>query len=599
MAGYQPWSEQIPGLGTPAALDQSAFVGPLPGQIGNFPAPPQVSVPPSPMPNVASMSQTPSPVAPPPQPMGPRPLNIPTPNLQAPAIPGMTPIHPQSGLTKRGALLTDLSQGLQQFQGAMQRGDAQHQAQLYARGDAVLQMLQAAGQNPDPVAARTAQEAILAQPGAVEALRARGVALPGGESQEHGILSKIMRGVSGTPDRSGQSAPLPPGSMNQIPQVSPAAIQAQQTQAQQGVNQAAVTNAQGALLSNPENATAVAAGQLGLAETPAAKAKREADNDAKAEKTDKAIHSYVNADGKAVTVFQKPDNTLYEKTFGDVNQKDIADKVLTPQAQLSALYLKQSHGTATPQDVADIQALTKSLTAVPGTVQTIRMQGMGQTREYPVIDTQNNNRVVYANANDINNATPGRYVPAGEGAKGLNKEALLEDIRGNITQTRQSIAGLKNGFDPASRAQLAVSLASPTGTVTSFLQSIPRGSLTPDQVDYVTNLFQLRENAMAMRSVLGAGQGSEDLRAAIQATIPGAGTPNAAFANAQLDKFEKTIDRLSRGVPTVPLKSEGSSTPPTQTQKAFSVSAWKAKNPGGNVDAAVAEATRQGYKVNP
>jgi len=59
----------------------------------------------------------------------------------------------------------------------------------------------------------------------------------------------------------------------------------------------------------------------------------------------------------------------------------------------------------------------------------------------------------------------------------------------------------------------------------------------------------LTENAMAMRSVLGAGQGSEDLRNAIIRTLPGVMSPDKKYAQKQLDLFEKTLDRLKKGVP--------------------------------------------------
>lgn len=134
----------------------------------------------------------------------------------------------------------------------------------------------------------------------------------------------------------------------------------------------------------------------------------------------------------------------------------------------------------------------------------------------------------------------------------MGRQALINDIRGGIQTTKQAAEKLDKSFDAGSRALLAAGLADPTTTSMQFFQSIPRGSLTEAQENYIIQLFQLREQAMAMRSVLGAGQGSEDLRRAILSTIPGPGTPSASYALKQLDAFERVLGRLEKGVVTLP-----------------------------------------------
>lgn len=198
-----------------------------------------------------------------------------------------------------------------------------------------------------------------------------------------------------------------------------------------------------------------------------------------------------------------------------------------------------------------------------GAAATIRVEGLGSIREMPVIDTKNGNTLQYASATEINRANqaePGRYVPAGEGRNALNKTALLEDIRGSIQQTRESLATIPE-FSASDKAMIAVALRDrdPKSAVSQLIGGAAGGHMTPQQQEYLINLAQLHEQALAMRSVLGAGQGSEDLRAAILRTIPGPSTPNKAYASKQLDAFEKTLNRLSRGVPTVPLKGDSAS----------------------------------------
>ena len=80
---------------------------------------------------------------------------------------------------------------------------------------------------------------------------------------------------------------------------------------------------------------------------------------------------------------------------------------------------------------------------------------------------------------------------------------------------------------------------------------------------------------MAMRSVLGAGQGSEELRQAIMNTIPNVLTPNRKYAMNQLQLFENTLNRLMRGVPQVPLRGGNNAQPQTQQTPLTNSKGWK------------------------
>jgi len=111
-------------------------------------------------------------------------------------------------------------------------------------------------------------------------------------------------------------------------------------------------------------------------------------------------------------------------------------------------------------------------------------------------------------------------------------------------------------FSAGMKAKIATALRSrdPRSATSTLISGEAARELSPEQQDYLINTALLVENAMAMRSVLGAGQGSEDLRSAVTATIPGPTTPTKAYGLKQLDQFEKVLDRLERGVPGVPLK---------------------------------------------
>jgi hypothetical protein len=184
----------------------------------------------------------------------------------------------------------------------------------------------------------------------------------------------------------------------------------------------------------------------------------------------------------------------------------------------------------------------------------------GQTRQYSVLDTKNGNRPGYVSADELNRANkeePGRYLASGPGVQALNKENLMEDIRGGIQQVRSALENPNMpDFTAKQKVKIAVAMRErdPRSAVSSLITGGDIGTMTPEQEDYLIAHSILAEQAMAMRTVLGAGQGSQDLRSAITATFPGPTTPTKAYGIKQLDAFEKTVDRLERGIPNVPLK---------------------------------------------
>jgi hypothetical protein len=172
------------------------------------------------------------------------------------------------------------------------------------------------------------------------------------------------------------------------------------------------------------------------------------------------------------------------------------------------------------------------------------------------------------NVNNLDIAqNPDKYIDASTGQKIMNKASLVEDIRGNIDQTRSAVKNLDNDFDAVFRTNLAVALRQPDprSAISSLISSIAPEEMSPSQLDFLNSLNFLTENAMAMRSVLGAGQGSEDLRNAIIRTLPGVMSPDKAYAQKQLDLFENTLDRLKKGIPMAkggkPILSGGTQTP--------------------------------------
>jgi hypothetical protein len=195
----------------------------------------------------------------------------------------------------------------------------------------------------------------------------------------------------------------------------------------------------------------------------------------------------------------------------------------------------------------------------------IRVEGQGDYRMKDYYDIATRSYITMS-ATDFNNLSDddkkNRYMPATKATSIINQRNLIADMKGVSQDTRYALEKLVKPFDAKQIAQISYILKStdPQSAWGKFTQSMIGKTLTPDQIEYVTSLLQLQENAMAMRSVLGAGQGSDELREAIKKTIPGAATPNKQFALTQLDKFDKTLDRLTTYTPSLDYKPRGSKT---------------------------------------
>jgi hypothetical protein len=204
----------------------------------------------------------------------------------------------------------------------------------------------------------------------------------------------------------------------------------------------------------------------------------------------------------------------------------------------------------------------------------IRAASYGQARQMAplsVLDTANGNTPTYMPYTEMIK-NPGRYMPAGEADKALAKENLMQDIMGTSSLTRQAIVNLKEDFPEEMKVKIALAMKAddPHAALDQLIASGALGSLTNDQQDFLIATRQLSENAMAMRTILGAGQGSEDMRDAIRQTLPGLLTPDRSMALRQLDAFDKTIARLHRGVPKVQLRTDlgdGTTPPPAAKSK--------------------------------
>lgn len=148
---------------------------------------------------------------------------------------------------------------------------------------------------------------------------------------------------------------------------------------------------------------------------------------------------------------------------------------------------------------------------------------------------------------------PDWFAPAAGGASAMAKEQVFQDIYFNMQNVREAAGNLKTGFSMGQRAKLLVASGTtdPEHMISALITSGALGKLEEDQVNYLTAIASLQENAMAMRTVQGLGQGSDMTRKAILRVVPGPGSPNVAIINRQIDLLQGSLSRLEKGVPKV------------------------------------------------
>lgn len=265
---------------------------------------------------------------------------------------------------------------------------------------------------------------------------------------------------------------------------------------------------------------------------------------------------------------------------------------------------KYPGGQGDPKYVQDHERWGQEITKAQSDLQIqqaeARGAAYGENRIYQQIDTWQGNRPVPVTGKEIKeeNAAaqregrPSRYLSPVGGSKEITKETVVRDIRGSADLVHEDLGSMQKagqGFDAGTRAVLAASIADPTSTSGQFFQSIPRGTvLSPEQQQYVIDLYQLREQAMNLRAVVG-GSAAEDVRRAITQTLPGAATPSIDYGQRQIDALNGVLNRVEKGIANVPLKGDQTpgkpeaNAPAAPTEKTYTdadVGAAMAAHPG-------------------
>lgn len=140
--------------------------------------------------------------------------------------------------------------------------------------------------------------------------------------------------------------------------------------------------------------------------------------------------------------------------------------------------------------------------------------------------------------------------PAGMAFKNMPKIAQFDEMKTASTKLRGTIQDLDVDFTPEQRAKLQMALSAPSQSLLDNQIQSMLGSeqLTEKQQDFVIWSKQMNERLLSLRNVAGMGQGAEDMRRAIQDTLPNIKSKDKAYAIKQMDAVDQQIQSLYRGI---------------------------------------------------
>lgn len=184
--------------------------------------------------------------------------------------------------------------------------------------------------------------------------------------------------------------------------------------------------------------------------------------------------------------------------------------------------------------------------------------------------------------------------PAGAGAQIMSKQAQFKDIYSGIGNMRAAINGIGNEpLDAATIGKLTMAMRETDPTV--FHQAVDTilgtENLSPAQQDFIIATQQLNERALSLRNLAGMGNGSDQVRAAIRATLPSAKSGDAAMMRKQLDAVTNLVDNLHTGVPNI---KSGTSAPGATGPLTLQEAQAYLQRAGGDANKARAAAKQDG-----
>jgi hypothetical protein len=284
---------------------------------------------------------------------------------------------------------------------------------------------------------------------------------------------------------------------------------------------------------NQQMAESVATGALPFTETPAGQAETKKAADAQALEAQRATAAQ-NVENTRAQAQRDVANTR-QTTEGPYKQAQLDFK--NAQLRLNQAKFQASQDPKSPQNVAALLRAQQEAT---------RSQAYMLRAQAGAMGTYNGKAL--PGATETTEGTPIGSMFSSNYFKSQQGLAQLNDAYGSIKSVDLAVKNLYDSGSGLNHPAVAQALANPEWTANKLLQGIAAKSLTPEESNAVIAIKSAQENIQGMRKAAGGGLSNEQVNR-LEAQIPGANTPNYAYAQTQLGYLNTTLGRLAEGVP--------------------------------------------------
>lgn len=202
-----------------------------------------------------------------------------------------------------------------------------------------------------------------------------------------------------------------------------------------------------------------------------------------------------------------------------------------------------------------VKALEVPKTNISVTGAVARGEAFEKVRGKDVFDVQSGD-MVPVSQHDINQdmenskktGEPRRYLAGAAAERAKRQWTYMNEMGASVQDLRNSVTKMKP-FGNVQLLELGKFLGThKPGMLDTFATSKLFSGLSTDQQDFAIKLLQSKESAMGMRQVLGAGQGSDLVREAIDKTLPGILVGDKRVMLKQLESFDIFLERMKEGL---------------------------------------------------
>lgn len=237
-----------------------------------------------------------------------------------------------------------------------------------------------------------------------------------------------------------------------------------------------------------------------------------------------------------------------------VNRPDLSGKAVSPalwKGMNSVLQARGLHVTDLAQDGLWVLDRAGNKVHQISEVSPAMARGEAYGANRPVQALNNEGNAVYMKAGDAERTGA---APLQAGSQIMSKQAQFKDIYSGIGNMRAAINGISQ--EPLGASTIAkLTMASRETDPTVYHQAVDTilgtEQLSDPQKDFIIAMRQLEERALSLRNLAGMGNGSDQVRAAIRATLPSAKSGDVSMMRKQLDAVTNLVDNLHTGVPNI------------------------------------------------